>query len=84
MTLRGARARTAYYAKSARLATSTVTLPAAEQQAAVMAAMKMRKSAREEARADLAEQQAYFKTKREQASKRQLAKLVSEYTKALA
>eukprot|EP00965_Chrysotila_dentata_P018291 609060-Pleurochrysis_carterae.AAC.1 len=44
----------------------------------------MRAGAREEARADLAEQQAYFQHKREQASERQLAKLVSEYLKAMA
>eukprot|EP00965_Chrysotila_dentata_P232286 6198872-Pleurochrysis_carterae.AAC.1 len=36
------------------------TLPRAEQEAAVRAAMRMRAGAREEARRDLSEQQAYF------------------------
>uniref|UniRef100_A0A6S9ZF86 Uncharacterized protein n=1 Tax=Chrysotila carterae TaxID=13221 RepID=A0A6S9ZF86_CHRCT len=60
------------------------TLPRAEQEAAVRAGMQMRAGARIEARRDLAEQQAYFRLKREQASQKQLAKLVAEYTKAMA
>eukprot|EP00965_Chrysotila_dentata_P202277 6181041-Pleurochrysis_carterae.AAC.2 len=59
-------------------------LPAAEQEAAVLATMELRTSERVKALADVTKQQAYFKLKREQALQRQLDKLVSEYTKALA
>eukprot|EP00965_Chrysotila_dentata_P011646 381329-Pleurochrysis_carterae.AAC.1 len=60
------------------------TLPTAEQEAAVLVAMAMRAEARIEARADICEQQDYVRHKRAQASKRQQAKLVAEYTKAMA
>eukprot|EP00965_Chrysotila_dentata_P161792 5343796-Pleurochrysis_carterae.AAC.1 len=60
------------------------TLPTAEQNAAVLAAMAMRAPVRVEARADLAEQHKYFAIKREQASQRQLDKLVTEYVKVMA
>eukprot|EP00965_Chrysotila_dentata_P049022 1626289-Pleurochrysis_carterae.AAC.9 len=46
--------------------------------------MEMQASAREEARRDVAEQQDYFASKREQTSQTQLNRLVAEYTKAIA
>eukprot|EP00965_Chrysotila_dentata_P101460 3349460-Pleurochrysis_carterae.AAC.1 len=46
--------------------------------------MTMREPARIEACADLAKKQRYFSLKREQASQRQLKKLVTEYVKAMA
>eukprot|EP00965_Chrysotila_dentata_P084784 2798540-Pleurochrysis_carterae.AAC.2 len=60
------------------------TLPTGEQNAAVLAAIAMRAAVRVEARADLAEQQECFALMREQASQRQLKKLVAEYVKAMA
>eukprot|EP00965_Chrysotila_dentata_P080922 2671122-Pleurochrysis_carterae.AAC.1 len=53
------------------------TLSPAEQEAAVLAGTQMRADARVEARADLAEQQEYLRHKREQASERQMTKLVA-------
>eukprot|EP00965_Chrysotila_dentata_P064450 2136313-Pleurochrysis_carterae.AAC.1 len=60
------------------------TLRTTEQKAAVLVAMEMRAAVRIEVRAELAEQHEYFAFKREQASQRQLEKLVTEYTKAMA
>eukprot|EP00965_Chrysotila_dentata_P149445 4935494-Pleurochrysis_carterae.AAC.7 len=60
------------------------TLPVAEQNDAVLAAIEMRAAVRVEAHADLAEQHEYFALKREQVPQRQLEKLTAEYVKAMA